>query len=239
MGLLSPWFLAGLAAVGLPIWLHLLRQYKSNPQPFSSLMFFERRVQSAVRHRRLRHLLLLAMRLAILILLALAFANPFINRTSAMAARRKLTVIGIDRSFSMRTGNRMREAKAEAHRLVNGLQGRDQAQIVAVDSHIETLTQYETDKGVLDAAIDSVTPGDLASSYGEFARALRVIDEGSGLRLDVHFISDMQQSSMPPGFHDLQLGPHTALALKTVGESKVPNWAVESVTVAAQVYDPK
>jgi hypothetical protein len=239
MGFLSPWFLGGLLAVGLPIWLHLLRQFKNNPQPFSSLMFFERRVQSSVRHRRLRYLALLAMRLAILILLAIAFASPFINRESALAGRRKLTLIAIDRSFSMRTGTRMADAKAEAHKIVDTLQGRDQAQVVAVDSHIETLTQYESDKGVLNAAIDSVKVSDLASSYGEFARALRVIDQGSGLRLDVHFISDMQQSSMPPGFHDLQLGPHTALELKSVGDSNVANWAVESVTVPAQVYDPK
>jgi hypothetical protein len=239
MGFLSPWFLAGLVAVGLPIWLHLLRQFKNNPQPFSSLMFFERRVHSSVRHRRLRYLALLAMRLAILILLALAFANPFINRESALAGRRKLTIIAIDRSFSMRTGTRLADAKAEARKIVDSLNGRDQAQVVAVDSHIETLTQYESDKGVLNAAIDSVKAGDLASSYGEFARALRVIDQGSGLRLDVHFMSDMQQSSMPPGFRDLQLGPHTALQLKSVGESNVPNWAIESVTVPAQVYDPK
>ena len=94
MGFLSPWFLGGLLLVGLPIWLHLLRQFKNNPQPFSSLMFFEKRVQSSVRHRRLRYLVLLAMRLAILVLLAIAFASPFINRESALAGRRKLTVIG-------------------------------------------------------------------------------------------------------------------------------------------------
>jgi hypothetical protein len=239
MGFLSPWFLAGMAAVGLPLWLHLLRQFKNNPQPFSSLMFFERRVQSSVRHRRLRYLVLLAMRLALLILLVLAFANPFLNRESALAGRRKLTVIAIDRSFSMRTGTRMADAKAEARKVVDSLQGRDQAQVMAVDSHIETLTQYETDKGVLKAAINSIQAGDLASSYGEFTRALRVIDQGSGLRLDVRFFSDMQQSSMPPGFRDLQLGPHTALQLTSVGRSNVPNWAVETVTVPAQVYDPK
>ena len=81
MGFLAPWFLAGIVAVGLPVWLHLLRQYRRTPQPFSSLMFFERRVQSSVKHRRLRYLLLLALRFALLMLLALAFANPFVNRT--------------------------------------------------------------------------------------------------------------------------------------------------------------
>ena len=59
MGFLAPWFLAGLAAVGLPLWIHLLRQYRSTPHPFSSLMFFEQRTQSSIKHRRLRYLALL------------------------------------------------------------------------------------------------------------------------------------------------------------------------------------
>ena len=80
-------------------------------------MFFERRVQSSVRHRRLRYLVLLALRLALLILLALAFANPFIMRGTASQARRKLTLIAIDRSFSMRANGHMERAKEEAHQL--------------------------------------------------------------------------------------------------------------------------
>ena len=53
MGFFAPWFLAGLLGVGLPIWLHLLRRHKTEPKPFASLMFFERRTQSSVKHRRL------------------------------------------------------------------------------------------------------------------------------------------------------------------------------------------
>jgi hypothetical protein len=239
VGFLSPWFLAGLAAVALPVWLHLLRQYKRTPQPFSSIMFFERRIQSSVRHRRLRYLMLLALRMALLILLAMAFANPFVNRTAETTGRRKLTVIAIDRSFSMRAGDRLPRAKAEARQIVNGLHGRDLAQVVAVDAHLETLTQYESDKGMLNAAIDAIGPSDRASSYGEFTRALRVMDQNDGMRLEVHFVSDMQQTSMPPNFRDLQLGSHTALVLHPVAKSKLNNWAVESVTVPAQVYDSK
>ena len=62
MGFLTPWFLAGAAAVGLPVWLHLLQKHKTTPLPFSSLMFFEKRTQSSIKHRRLRYLLLFAMR---------------------------------------------------------------------------------------------------------------------------------------------------------------------------------
>ena len=237
MGFLSPWFLAGMAAVGLPIWLHLLRQFKRTPQPFSSIMFFERRIQSSVRHRRLRYLVLLALRLAVLVLLALTFANPFIYRTETLGSRRKLTVIAVDRSFSMRYGNRMEQAKLRAHALVNGLHGQDLAEVIALDSHIEALTQPETDHAALHSAIDGIQPDDEMSSYGEFVRALRVMDQSSGMRLDVHLVSDMQQSSMPPTFRDLQVGPHTALQLYKVGGGNAPNWAVETVNAPAHVYD--
>lgn len=236
MGFLSPWFLAGVAAIGLPLWLHLLRQYRRTPQPFSSLMFFERRPQSSVKHRRLRYFLLLSLRMAVLVLLALAFASPFVNRTSAIAGRRKLTIIAIDRSFSMRYADRMQQAKAEAHRILNTLRGREFGQVVAFDSHVENLTQPEPDAPILSAAIDAIQPSDFASSFGEFARAMRVTDQSSGMQLDVHLISDMQQSSLPAGFRDLGMGPHTQLELHPVGNANAPNWAVESVTAPAHVY---
>ena len=60
MGLFAPWFLAGIAAVGLPFYVHLLRRHTTTPRPFSSLMFFERRTQSSIKHRRLRSQILLS-----------------------------------------------------------------------------------------------------------------------------------------------------------------------------------
>jgi hypothetical protein len=240
MGFLSPWFLAGLAAIGLPLWLHLLRQFKRTPQPFSSLMFFERRVQSSVRHRRLRYLRLLALRLALLILLALAFANPFILRGTASQTRRKLTLIAIDRSFSMRANGHMQRAREEAHKLIRDLPGGFLAQAAALDSHLETLTSLETERSGLDAAIDTISADDDVSSYGELARGLRLLNKTANMRIEAHFISDMQQTSLPSkGFVDLQLEAGTTLELHSVAEPKKDNWAVENVTVAAQIFDPK
>src|SRR5438067_6468455 len=111
MGFFTPWFLAGAAAVGLPVWLHLLRKHKTTPLPFSSLMFFERRTQSSIKHRRLRYLLLLVFRLSVILLLATAFANPFIERSAASISGEKLNLLVIDDSFSMRAGTRLSDAK--------------------------------------------------------------------------------------------------------------------------------
>ena len=74
MGFFTPWFLAGAVAVGLPIWLHLLKRHKTDPKLFPSLMFFEYRETSSVKHRRLDHILLFVLRTLMILLLALLFA---------------------------------------------------------------------------------------------------------------------------------------------------------------------
>src|SRR5580698_2276070 len=104
MGFLVPAFLVGALAVGLPVYLHLLRRNTSPPRPFSSLMFFELRQQSATRRRRLRYWVLLALRMAVVLLLVLAFAEPYFNEISAGAAPEKLLLVVVDNSFSMRAG---------------------------------------------------------------------------------------------------------------------------------------
>src|ERR1051325_6678548 len=102
MGFFNPWFLAGVVGVGLPIWLHLLNSHKADPRPFPSLMFFERREQSSVVHRRLDYILLFILRTIMLVLLALLFANPFISRARPAATGKKLVLVAVDHSFSMR-----------------------------------------------------------------------------------------------------------------------------------------
>ena len=88
--------------------MHLLKQHKSNPLPFSSLMFFEKRTQSSVKHRRLKYIALLVMRCLLILLIALLFAKPYVRRTIAGDAQgRKMLLVAVDNSFSMRAGTRM------------------------------------------------------------------------------------------------------------------------------------
>ena len=167
MGFLSPWFLAGAAAVGLPIYLHLLRRQTTTPRPFSSLMFFERRTQSSIKHRRLRYLFLLSLRTLLLLLLALAFANPFINRSAANMNSEKLVLLVIDNSFSMRAGTRLADARREALSVLSSRRPADHAQIMALGSQLQVLTQPSQDAGALRAAVESLQPGD---SHAKFRR---------------------------------------------------------------------
>src|SRR5258708_8545155 len=215
MGFLSPWFLGGLAAIGLPLWIHLLRKYRSTPHPFSSLMFFERRVQSSVKHRRLRYLLLLSLRIALLILMALAFANPFVTRAGVGAGGRKIVIFAIDDSFSMHYGDHFAKAKQAALASISTLKPGDKGQVLALDSQVHLMTQQIDDTAQLRAAIQSVQPSDARSSYAELARFVRAVSESTHRPLEVHFFSDAQKSSMPPAFADLRLANDTNLDRKS------------------------
>lgn len=241
MGLLSPWFLAGLAALGLPVWLHLLQQHKTTPKQFSSLMFFEKRTQSSVKHRRLKYILLMASRLLLLLLLILAFAAPFIKGSNLGAAgRKRLLIAAVDNSFSMRVGDKLARAKSGAMDVLNGRSKADLAQVMTVSATVQSLTQPTGETGELKAAVDGIRPVDSRSSFGEFARALRAVSQSNQMPVEVHFFSDMQKSSLPPAFNDLTMGQNTKLVLHSLATDKPqPNWTVETVTAPRSVFDPK
>ncbi|MGA2741589.1 MAG: BatA domain-containing protein [Bryobacteraceae bacterium] len=230
MGLLTPLALAGLVAVGLPVWLHLLRKHKTTPLPFASLMFFERRTQSSIKHRRLQYLLLLALRAAVIALLAFAFARPFLHsRLAALAGGPKLTVLAIDNSFSMRDGDRLARTKREAADVASKLRDQDKLQVLAFGSQVHVM-------GDSAAAIQTIQPTDTRSSYAELSRALRSIAQSSRLPVEAHLFSDMQKSSLPANFADLRLGESVRLIAHPVADRRAANFAVESVNAPRRVY---
>src|ERR1700737_331682 len=137
-------------------------------------MFFERRTQSSIKHRRLRYLLLLSLRSLLLLLLVLAFANPFINRTAANMSSEKLLLLVIDNSFSMRAGTRLADARREALSVLSSRRPSDRAQVMALGSQIQVLTQPSQDADALRAAVENVQPGDSHGNFGELARSLQI-----------------------------------------------------------------
>ena len=238
MSFLTPWFLlAGLAVLALPIWLHLLERQNPTRVPFSSLMFFEHNTQRSVRKRHLKYLALLAARLALLALLALLFARPVFRRPpSAAFARPKARIIAIDTSFSMGYGDRWSRAQTEAQALVNQVRPGDRAQIVAFGPGVRVMNEPGDDRAVLRSAITSLKPTASRNSYGELGQSLRTLSQNNTLAVEVHVISDFQQSAMPGRFADLSLPTGAALESHNVAGGDSPNWCVESVKGQTHVF---
>jgi len=240
MGFFTPWFLAGLAGLALPLYLHLLKRQTTTPKKVSSLMFFESRTQSSTRHRRLRYFLLLSLRMLLLLLLILAFANPFISRDAAAFASNRLVLLVVDNSFSMRAataggGTRLADAKAAAMTVLSG-KGAARAQVAEFGSQLRLMTQPIEDQGALRAAVQAIQPGDGHGNFGELARAVRAMAESVRTPIEIHLFSDMQRSEMAATFADMTLPGNVKLVAHAVITKAQPNWTVESVDAPGQVW---
>jgi hypothetical protein len=236
MGLFAPWFLAGLAGVALPLYLHLLKKLKTTPKQVPSLMFYESRTLSSTHHRRLRYFLLLSLRLAFLALLILAFANPFINRSAAAFASNRLVLLVVDNSFSMRAGTRLADAKDAAIRVLSA-KGAARAQVAAFGSELQLMTpQPVEDQSALRAAVQSIQPGDGHGNFGELARGVRAMAESVHTPIELHLFSDLQRGQLATVFSDMALPDNVKLVTHTVITKAQPNWTVEAVDVPGQVW---
>jgi len=239
MGFFAPWFLAGAAAVGLPIWLHLLKKHRSTPQPFSSLMFFEQHIQSSIKHKRLRYLVLFALRTALVALLAIAFAKPYVHRQALPANRSgEVTLLAVDNSLSMRAGDRLATAKRMARFAIGSLRPGQRAQVMAFGARAQSMSELTDDHASLNAAVDAIEPSDARTSFAELTRAARSVARSLRLPVSIQLFSDMQQSGMPPNFSDLRLNEDVRLEPHPI-DKQVPNFTVENVVAPRRVYDAK
>ena len=243
MGFLAPWFLAGALAVGLPVFVHLLRRQTTEPRPVSSLMFFERGTQSSTRHRRLKYLLLFALRTLAVLLLALAFARPYFKH-KALLASDKLLLVAVDDSFSMNVkdgaSSKLDEAKRGALNVLAHRSAGQKAQVIELGGEMKLLTQPVEDASQLRAAVESIQPGDGHATFGELGRGMRAMAETVHTPMELDLFSDMQESNMPGNFADMVMPGNVALKLHRIGDAKItPNWTVESVQAPGQLVDTK
>src|SRR5271169_3935993 len=222
MGLFAPWFLAGLAGIALPLYLHLLKRQTRTPKEVSSLMLYESRTQSSTRHRRLHYFLLLSLRLLLLLLLIVAFANPFINRNAATLASHRLVLLVVDNSFSMRAGTRLADAKDAAMNVLSG-KGAARGQVAAFGSQLRLMTQPIQDQSALRAAVQAIQPGDGHGNFGELARAVRAMAESVHTPIELHLFSDMQHGELAATFSDMALPANVRLVTHAVVSKAQPN----------------
>src|SRR5439155_9081656 len=147
MGVLAPLYLAGLAALSLPLIFHLVRRTPRGRQAFSSLMFLLPSPPRLTRRSRLDQIVLLLMRLAALALLALAFARPFLREAATLSlddlqARR--VAILVDTSASMRRGNLWNQAIAQIEKELAELGPQDEVALFTFGDHWKTEVGFDT-----------------------------------------------------------------------------------------------
>jgi hypothetical protein len=233
MSFLTPLFLVGLAGLAIPVILHLIQKERKNVVQFPSLMFLRRIPYQSVRRRRIRHWLLLFMRLAALALIVLAFARPFLRRTeiAAGASGAREVVILLDRSYSMGYGGKWAQALAAAERTINGLTPADRASIVFFSSSTEVALRSAADRARLLASVAGVQPSAGATRYGPALKlAGSILGESAVPRREAVLISDFQRGGWQGG-EGVRLPDGAVLTPVVITDTGKANLAIAPVSL--------
>src|ERR1051325_2675471 len=127
MSFLNPIMLAGLAAISVPIIIHLLNRRRFQKVVWAAMRFIQASVEKNQKRMRIEDLILLALRCLLLALLALALARPAIlSNAGGVFGQSKVTgVIILDNSQSMGmsdgTATRFDKAKKAAEAALDSM----------------------------------------------------------------------------------------------------------------------
>jgi hypothetical protein len=198
----NPWMLSGLAALAVPVIIHLLLRRKKKRLRFSTLQFFVKQDEQSSRRRKLRNWLLLAMRLLLVALLVTAFARPFQPQGGAMpgAQQRRLAIFVLDRSASMLAvgtdGQRWSRAKNLMQKALGALDANDRAALVGCSSSTEVLSGF-VPPAALGKIIAELQPAYGTSSLVEgLQQAVKLAAAGDQeAATTLYVVSDLQRSS--------------------------------------------
>lgn len=200
MGFGSPWILWALAAIAVPIIIHLFyfRRYKK--VFFSDITFLNEAIVEQKKTGRLKNILILLSRILAVIFLVLAFALPFFGNKKAATTPSDKFIIYIDNTFSMSqlSNNRtlLEEAKWKASALLEQLDVQHKVMILTNDLESSNLSFYspaEAKKIVNDIVFSSTSLSveNWNRSVGQLMKDLHETN------VYVYYFSDFQVNALP------------------------------------------
>jgi hypothetical protein len=223
MAFLYPAFLLGGLAIALPIVLHLLRRHVAPEVPFTAVRLLQKSPVERAERRRLRELILLAARIAALLLLATAFARPYMRG----AAPPPLRIVDVDRSFSLGAPGVFDRARELARAATAHASSAERVAVVAFDDRAEVVAPPgpAADAG---RAVEGLQAGFGATRYGPVFQLAADLAGGAAGRLVI--VSDLQRggwdaeslAALPPGWE---------LELEDARDSESHNLAVTAASV--------
>jgi len=190
LSFLYPAFLVGLLAAAVPVLLHLRRRQAAPPVRFPAMRFLRRARTEETRRQRLRELLLLALRVVALLLLAAAFARPYMSDGATAAGG--VTVVAVDTSFSLSSPGRFDRARALARDAIDAAPDGDEVAVVAFSDEATVAAPPAVARGPALAAVAALEPGFGATRYqAALDRAEALI---GGRRGQIVLVSDLQRT---------------------------------------------
>ncbi len=196
---MSPAMLAALTAVSVPLIIHLIYQRKSRRVDFSSLMFLKLIDMRIARRQRLKELLLMALRMAVLLFLVLALTRPVLTARGTPGSKNASTsaVFIIDDSYSMgaaRNGSAAFARAVEAfEKALSTFSDGDQVALVTLSTAVRAKPVFVSStkrmREMLDALGVTFLPGDMP---GAIEKAYAMLASTTSPNREIYIATDMQ-----------------------------------------------
>ncbi|MGH9253945.1 MAG: BatA domain-containing protein [Vicinamibacterales bacterium] len=191
LSFLSPLFLVGAAAAAIPIAIHLFYRRTEPVVEFAAMRYLRQAPVEQSRRRRLRELVLLALRVAALVLLACAFARPYVSGAAATLGG-AATVVLVDTSASLTGPGQFDIARERAARVVRQAPSTHAVAVLSFAQSADVIAPLSRDRAGALAAVAQLKPGAGATRYqAALQRAAEQLRGGAG-RIVV--VTDLQQS---------------------------------------------
>lgn len=201
MGLsfLSPLLLGGAALVAAPIILHLVMRRTPVPHAFPALRFLQQRAIANRRRLQLSHLLLLLLRMAAIVLLALALARPVLRGAGWLPGTEgpvaAALVFDTAPRMTLREGNRTRLEQAVG--LARGLLEKLPAESrIAILDTAGTAAAFDPTRAATEVRLDrleAATP--VVSLPAAIVEARRLLETAELQRRELYVFTDCSQGA--------------------------------------------
>ena len=238
LAFLAPLFAAALAAIVVPLLVHLVHKERKEAISFPSLMFVKRMTYQHASRQRIRDWLLFAARCLIVALLVAAFMRPVVSRTARHASPQAGgTEIGVllDRSLSMRYAGRWPAAQAAVRARMSAVRRNDRLTLVPFDLRAAAVNDGTAEMVALRAALDSVRPVDAGTRLAPaVALARRVLGASRLPTKELLVVSDFQRSAWDLT-DDMQMPSGTKIVPVDVAAGEVVDRSVRAVDVRRDV----
>jgi hypothetical protein len=229
--------LAAMAALGIPILIHLLLKRRKKHLQFSTIRFFLQQDEQSSRRRKLRNLLLLALRLLIVSLLVLAFARPYSRQSQASAANRKLrrVVFALDNSASMLAagteGQRWFLAKQQIQKVLSTLEEDDAAALIECAAHANVISGFSPPQAVGQILRDLKPAYGTSNLRDGLQQAVKLLSGNlPDSSTSIYLVTDLQKNACR-GIADSPVPQQTEFKLLPVGDLSSPNLAIVHLDV--------
>ncbi len=199
MGFLNPLFLFALAAVAVPLFLHLFHRQETERVAFPALRYLKRTEKDHARRIRLRQLLLMLLRVAALLLLVGAGARTFLTGSSRAHPPTALAIV-LDNSASsglvLEDERVLDHLKRAALASLRDATDRDQVWVIRAGEADDFAPRSSPEEGRLRVADTDVA--ETGANLDEALRTAEALVLSSELEVkEIHLISDLQASAFP------------------------------------------